>query len=160
MVCSEMMCREFGEGWITSAAIERMVLSLQKGQPAGEHAIDEQRVDDEQSSGVSSVGSKQRISEKSMLMMRKKSDAPIHSSSHLSSWCSVTTTAEKTGFETVSRGMAREVGAPLRRPRCGQQRRRQEAEGDGSAAVRRSIVLTAPFLTRPRVPVVLAGTHF
>jgi len=39
VVCSEMMCREFGEGWITSAALERMVLSLQKGHPVGEHAV-------------------------------------------------------------------------------------------------------------------------
>ena len=52
----------------------------------------------------------------------------------------MTTATEKTRFETVSRETAREVGAQLRGPRCGQQRRCQEAEGDSSAAVRCSII--------------------
>jgi len=52
--------------------------------------------------------------------------------------------AEKTGFEAMSKGMAREAGAPLRGPRCGQQRRRTGAECGGSAAVQRAIVLFVP----------------
>ena len=63
---------------------------------------------------------------------------------------SMSATAEKTGFEAMSRGMAREAGAPLRGPRCGQQRRCTGAECGSSAAVRRAIVCfsDAPFTCR------------
>ena len=54
-------------------------------------------------------------------------------------------TAEKTGFEGMSRGVARKAGAPLRGPRCGQQRRCTGAECGGSAAVRRAIVFLIHF---------------
>ena len=61
-----------------------MCFSLQKGQPAGEHAVDEQRVDDEQACGVSSVSSKQKEQQKEHTHDEIKiCGAQIHSSSHL-----------------------------------------------------------------------------
>ena len=77
------------------------------------------------------LAASKRSSEKSMTLMRKEmwrsnqQQQPI-----VNLRGSVTPMAEKTGFETVCRGTAREVGAPVRRSRCC-----REAEGRGSAAM-------------------------
>ena len=109
--------------------------------PTDEHVVDEQRADDERVGDASSVSSERKqqreehgIEEKKLWRSKPQQQSIV-----------IGGLDDNDGGEDgirdgEQRNGSREAGAPVCRPRCGQQRRCMEAEGGGSSAVRRSIV--------------------